>query len=531
MPIPLPGSLTLRAICEMPLLAGIDVLAGASGLDRFVSRLNVMTVPDIAEWTKPYELLLTTGYPLQTILLRVGDLVEELDNRSVTALAIKLDRYTNELPDRALRVADRLGFPLLGIPQNVAFDDILSLVLSEIANRQARTLLRARDVHAVLLRASLHGGLDAVLSGLSAALGWPGVWCVDDQGVVHAECCTDDLRDDLVERGLRAPDGGRLRDQDLARSWGTKVACVDLPVSDLGRDRLVVVHDAGGLDAQEQMVLEQAAMVAALCISKSVAIAGVNRRYRSNALHGLLLGRRSEALEVVANAASFDWDLDRPMRVVLAKPARQQKIRVRDGALTAWESLVHGVDVRAATATLGPILVTVCGADVGDDALWQRAVKQLSRIYGVEVYLGISDPVDDAAGLAQAWSHAVTAADFARGSAALSPVRRYEDLGMLRLVGSANSRAQIDDYLTEILGSVLSLEGHQRDDLLQTLDTLFRHNLNVAETARVMHFHYNTLRYRVRKLENLIGPFTQDLRLAVRVGLALEIRPLSKHAS
>jgi PucR family transcriptional regulator, purine catabolism regulatory protein len=80
-----------------------------------------------------------------------------------------------------------------------------------------------------------------------------------------------------------------------------------------------------------------------------------------------------------------------------------------------------------------------------------------------------------------------------------------------------------EEVVADTLGPVLALPEPERSDLLQTLDALLANNLNIAQTARQVHYHYNTLRYRLTKLEKLLGEFSRDAVTARRLGVALEI--------
>ena len=78
----------------------------------------------------------------------------------------------------------------------------------------------------------------------------------------------------------------------------------------------------------------------------------------------------------------------------------------------------------------------------------------------------------------------------------------------------------LDPFVRETLGELHKTTADAKDQR-HTLEVLLDVNMNVAEASRILHFHYNTLRYRIAKLEGLVGPFTTDRNLLLELALAL----------
>jgi purine catabolism regulator len=135
---------------------------------------------------------------------------------------------------------------------------------------------------------------------------------------------------------------------------------------------------------------------------------------------------------------------------------------------------------------------------------------------------GISRVVSGVEELPDAYTRARKAVDVGRRMQGSGSTTYFDRLGVRRLLSQVEDPAELDGFVTEVLGT-LAEDSATAADLRATLQVLLDVNLNVAEAARTQHFHYNTMRYRVTKLESLLGPFSTDPQVRLDVAVALQI--------
>jgi purine catabolism regulator len=510
-------------------LAGARVLAGAGGLDRIVQRLNVMEVPDILPWVKPHELLLTTGYPLRHDPDALVDLVAELDARGLAAIAIKLHRYLDALPPQMLAEADRRGFPILEFPDGVGFDDVLNEVLSELLNRQAAVLARSEEVHRALVSVVLEGGgLADLAAELARILGGP-VMVTTPDGLVMARA-GDPAELSRLARTECFDTGGRFRVEGGPRGPGS-YAVVPVVAGRVDHGRIVAFSQLPLTDADVHS-LERAATVAALAITKQLAVAAVEDKYRADFLRDLVTGRVEDVAAAMAYARTFGWELDRPVVAVVAEldahePAVPEVRPVLERFVAAWQTVVRSRDPRAPVVNFNDEVLVLLGVPADGDA--DRLVADLDRLVKGDgglgrrsFSLGVSRVAAAPGALPLAYEQARKAIRIGRRLHGAGARASFDRLGVHRLISLIPDTAELRGYVDEVLGELVA-DSPDDADLRHTLEVLLDTNCNVAEAARRLHFHYNTLRYRISKLEKAVGPFMTVASLRLDLGLALRV--------
>ncbi|MGN6577129.1 MAG: PucR family transcriptional regulator [Nocardioides sp.] len=303
--------------------------------------------------------------------------------------------------------------------------------------------------------------------------------------------------------------------------------------------RLVLFHPERVLDVEDLAVLERAADVVAICLTKQLAVTAVESKYRGDFLRDVLAGRAGEGDDVVGHARTLGWDLDRPTVVVVAALDTEHSppmSRGYQGPLelerfsAAWATVVAGEDPAAPVVGFAAEVVALLPvAEPGAErAVVERTVRGVRGDGGGgrrTFAAGVSRVAGSADELPAAYEQARKALLAGRRLHGPSAVAHFDDLGVFRLLSLIDDEAELDRFVEETLKDLAPSRGttDEAATLRTTLQVLLDTNLNVAEAARALHFHYNTLRYRIGKIERVVGPFATDPALRLDLALALRV--------
>jgi purine catabolism regulator len=517
----------------------LRALAGHDGLDASIRGVQTSDLLDPTPWLSPGELLLTTARQLD------GDASQrEFVGRLARLGLVGLGVGTTLVPaEHLIDAADSHGLPVLEIPDTVPFIAITHAASDRIAGDDQDVMLRALEAHEALEQSmAAKPGLATLVEALSGLL---------DAAVI----VFDGAGNQLVRRDLETPPEARIlsalaneiqraRRQDGRTPSisfdGHGVRCLGLPVSaarsgEEGRTAdawLVAVKDNGGLSSAEEVLLRQAAPLAALeLLRRRMADAG-KRRAAGDVLAAIVGGelagdelrRRLEPLGLSDTAAA----------IVIQRPADERFSSLHIEAALA--AALRRESAPGLVASTGPL---TCALVPG---LPNEPLFALAARVSTSVSADLATPVEVGAGRAvsvgsvrQSFDEARSALDarsVSRADAPVSeaagggPVATFRDLGSYQLLLSLQGEDALRLFCESILGPIEAMESSYGGELLKSLQVFIECNGQWERAARQLFCHRHTLRYRIRKIEELTDRDLERATDRIEFYLALRARGL-----
>jgi purine catabolism regulator len=488
---------TLASLLRTPALK-LTVLAGADRLDATVRWVHTSELDDPAPYLEGGELLLTTGLKLDLRPEALSAYVHRLADAGVVGLGFGTGVVHDAVPPELVSAAAERGLPLIDVPRRTPFIALSKAVSAAVAADQYKAVTAGFEAQRDLTRAALApDATGALLTRLAAHLGgWAALY--DASGAVL------NAAPDWAHRraALLTGELDRLRDRPAPSS--AAVAGDDrVELQSLGTGRrprgFLAVGTEARLDTSARYIVHAAVALLTLSLEQSSTLQDAEQRLGAALLRMLLAGEYEHARTVagrlygdlldapvrvlVVHGAAFDPELTGEPVLAVRDAGRLTVLAAADGAaLSACVRLVSGDDT---------LVAGLSAAVAAPDAA--TAFGQAERALAVARRRGMSLVEHDAVG---SGSVVPLLADDA--------VRAFAD-GLLR---------PLRDH-----------DATSRGDLVASLRAWLSRHGQWDAAAADLGVHRHTLRYRMRRVEEILGRSLDDPDVRMELWLALKTMP------
>jgi len=283
---------------------------------------------------------------------------------------------------------------------------------------------------------------------------------------------------------------------------------------------------------EEHACLEQVAHLLTVWLLRSQRLLQDQHGPGSRFLDDLLHGRLGDEETVLRQAARLGIDLGvarAVLRVGLCAAGHRSEppFVTREAAealrqLAERRGLEPVIDLRERDAVL---LVRVPGADTaGLRQVLSGILRDAgARLGGARFAAGLGRICHRLGDYAESHREATLALDVARALPE-GGVRTHEELGLYGLVARAVDPARLDALADGTLRPLLESDRRRRTRYLPTLAAYLRAGRRLKPAAAALHVHVNTLRYRLARIERLLGVDLDDVEAGFLLELAVRLR-------
>ena len=524
----------------------LKLLAGAKSTSNPVRWVHMTELPDPTRWLKGGELLLTTGYGFVCEEDRQVDQLKRLIDHNISGLGFGTGFSFDKVPPALVKVAEEYSFPLFEVPYHVPFIAITEAVASKIVNEQYSLLQRSLAVHEKLTKIVLEEkGLEAILSTLSALVGCSAV-LFDFHGVVLCEAAyRRHLGGELVAGLWRQISDRRADRQNFALSLegvGSGVQVYPVVASHRIGAFLAVVKDSGEFSDYDRIILHHVVTVTALELVKKKAVAETEKRLAGDFFDELIASDLYEQ-EIARRLAFFGLDPTAPHLIALVDIDRPEASgghgeRDEAAALDVKERLHWAVDefmarrealfISASRSDSVVILMQPGDADgadvIGLAGELQEAIGQM--LPELNVSIGIGRPHRPLIDLRQSYYEASYAIKIRKLKGGDGVIASFDDLGSYGLLLGLQDTLSLEVFYDSVLGRLQEYDEQNSSDLVRSLSCFLDANGHWGDAAEKLYVHRHTLRYRMKRVEEITGRDLDQSQDRMEFWLALKAKEL-----
>ncbi len=502
-----------------------------------VSSVNVMLDREIVQWIgEDGQIVLTTGQMFEGLSeTEQVDLFEALVEKKVSAVFIKVAPYIKAVPPKVVEICNALGLPLVDLNYEVSFTEIFSVVYQLMYEKQTHILKRVETLHKDMMNVVVSGGnIDDVLRSIHKTIPSPVFICdyyFEDTYYVKAAFESDYgmLYENIESIHLDSKNAKMIRDEVVVKEETFERLIIPIFVKNQVYGHIVAYGKTESITHYDQLGLEAASNLIALEFLKKISVQEVENKYKVEFFDDLISLDEIKRNKAVERAQNFRFS-EQANYVILnihvtAKSGQDESEKLLKAAYLA-ELICK--DMGRAYMILNKsdsVYILLMLKEGEGRTVVQRYAKNIYEVLKLklkkyQIYIGVGRVYK---GLTQVFKSLQDALKAAEGAKSYLPedLVAFEDMGVYKVLSHTAIKGEAELFLKETIEPLIVYDARKDTELLKTLEVYFQCNGNLKKMSDVLFTHYNTILYRLTRIQEII-PFTledEEQRYALQTAL------------
>jgi purine catabolism regulator len=543
---------------------GIILLAGEKGLDRQVSSVSVLELGSEQQnpaWYLGGELALSTlqMYPDAQSVAKVMRL---LSSRNVACLGIHQGTAPST-PDRLIvETAEELGFPLFSIPHSMPYSIIFTGVYERIFSKRINSIIQSEELNTALTQALFaRDSVEAIAQTLARLVQKPAAVFDEDCNLLASSPFNSPgkLFIDAIQKGELKP---TLLDAEIRELHGSKKQLIRIPIQFESKDynilmmhtfsdgsavgRIALLADKWQSAHSEQidlLGLSHSTTALAIVQMKKRAVLEAEEKIRGDLYSDLLRGAVDSEEYVSVRADQLDIPLHGGHCVIeiisgeeSAHHGEASHNRFGDHLrrLIRASYWPHIQRIAVLPQSEGHLIVLHFQQKTHPDVMeahirdMHKAVhEQLSGLTGFNcLFMGVGEVQESLMLISRSCIQANRAIALGRKINRSGGLFFFGQMGIYSLVDAKS----MDDFHSNCIHELERFAkkcGGNSEIYLDTLEAFFDCGESPTAAASALGIHLNTVRYRLRKISEIMGPsFLSDGKEKLRMYLLIKMQKI-----
>lgn len=519
--------LTLKDVLKLGRLNECEVLSGHAGLDRKVTSITILEVPEVTNWLKKGELLLTSFYNLQDDDEALRKLINQINSIGAAGLAIKPSNYIGEMPEVILQESEKLSLPIIFIPENINYAEILYPVVHRLFDDKVILQEDVKLATSTLEELLVNGdSIDDFLRNIEAIL----------QTSVTIESGISGFNFNLSDinfKKLTFKEESRLEQLKktlrIERESDDKIFdCLVAPILIEGKymGNVTVWDISENMITFDYAVVEKASNLLSIELLKILIEQDIKINHENDFLREILFSSSFHQKYLKEFSDAFNLDHESDYYSILIEAYNDGMLNSSKIQESRFYSFVKADKDNILVGRIENYYCIIRSSKYVKEEIELYCDKLYKNFSSLLKYFAIGEMKKGLKGIQKSFEQAKYSMDFAGVIDKEKRIIFYDELGAYKLIHIWDGKKELDEFYHSIFSSILL--DKKAEELIETLQLYFLNDGRLKMTSEKLYIHINTLKYRIKKIEKLTGQRLSSSEGNFNIQLALKIHNLLK---